>query len=65
MFCSEDFLTGAAFLDNEKTGAFPILVTFRDGRRVRYTSAILPLLEADPAVYEIMHAETGEILFYD
>ena len=65
MLCSDDFFTGEAFLEDETRGAFPILVTFRDGRRVRYTSAILPLLENDSAVYEIMHAETGEILFYD
>lgn len=44
---------------------FEILVTFRDGRRVRYTSAILSLLEADPEVYEIIRADTGEVLFYD
>lgn len=44
---------------------FEILVTFRDGRRVRYTSAVLALLEDDPAVYEIIRADTGEVLFYD
>ena len=44
---------------------FEIIVTFRNGKRARYTSAILELLESDPEVYEIMNAETGEILFYD
>ena len=44
---------------------FEILVTFRDGRRVRYTSAILDLLLDDPQVYEIIRADTGEVLFYD
>ena len=65
MFCSDDFLTGTAFLEDEKGGAFPILVTFRDGRRVRYTSAVLDLLLDDPQVYEIIRADTGEVIFYD
>lgn len=39
-----------------------IRVTFRNGRTVTYTMAILSLLKTDPDVQEIMDCQTGEML---
>ena len=39
-----------------------IRVTFRNGRTVTYTMAILNLLKTDPDVQEIMDCQTGEML---
>ena len=42
-----------------------LLVHTRDGLKECYNLAMLETLEKDPAVYEIVNRETGEILFYD
>ena len=42
-----------------------LLVTTRDGLRECYNFGMLDKLMNDPAVYEIVDRETGEILFYD
>ena len=39
-----------------------IRVTFRNGRTVTYTMAILNLLKTDPDVQEIMDCQTGGML---
>lgn len=39
-----------------------ILVTFKNGRRVRYTNDVLRMLKTDPEVSCIIDADTGEVL---
>lgn len=55
--------------EREKEGAkmddLRLLVTTRDGLRECYNLGMLDKLMDDPAVYEIVDRETGEILFYD
>lgn len=55
--------------EREKEGAkmddLRLLVTTRDGLRECYNLGMLDKLMNDPAVYEIVDRETGEILFYD
>ena len=40
-----------------------IIVTFKSGRRVKYTKEILSMLKSDPEVSSIIDAGTGEVLF--
>lgn len=40
-----------------------IIATFKNGRKIRYTVAVLGLLATDPEVLEVMDAATGEILY--
>ncbi len=40
-----------------------ILVTFKNGRRVRYTTDVLRMLKTDSEVSCIIDADTGEVLY--
>lgn len=39
-----------------------VIATFKDGRQVKYTQSVLPLLMTDPDVITVINAETGEII---
>lgn len=40
-----------------------IIACFRNGKQVRYTTAIYDLLTTDKSIECILNAETGEIIF--
>ena len=47
-----------------KTTAPEIIATFRNGRQIKFTTAIFQELVHDPEVKVITDAETGEVLHY-
>lgn len=57
---TKEILNAIAALDaeNKKITAF-----FRDGRYGTYSDYMFDLLAADPAVIDIIDAETGEVIY--
>lgn len=46
-----------------KVGKMEIIAVFKNGRDIRFTSAVLDMLKSDSEVEMIYDAETGEIIY--